>query len=110
MAGTATPHLAAEVSRAGGLGSLGLGASNAGQAAAMMAETCERLGSNRYGVNLFCHRPAKADPARETAWLDYLRPSFAVSGRSHRPGSKRSIAAFLRMMRCWARCLRRVRL
>jgi len=80
MAGTATPHLAAEVSRAGGLGSLGLGASNAGQAAAMMAETCERLGSNRYGVNLFCHRPAKADPARETAWLDYLAPEFRRFG------------------------------
>ncbi|UFS67769.1 nitronate monooxygenase [Paracoccus denitrificans] len=76
MAGTATPHLAAEVGRAGGLGSLGLGASNAAQAAAMMAETRERLGSGRYGVNLFCHRPAQADAAREAGWLDYLAPEF----------------------------------
>ncbi|WP_313353258.1 nitronate monooxygenase, partial [Paracoccus sp. (in: a-proteobacteria)] len=76
MAGTATPHLAAEVSRAGGLGSLGLGASNAAQAAAMMAETTARLGSNLYGVNLFCHRPAQADPAREAGWLAYLAPEF----------------------------------
>ncbi|QRZ15027.1 nitronate monooxygenase [Paracoccus methylovorus] len=76
MAGTATPRLVAEVSRAGGLGSLGLGASNAAQAAGMMAETAARLGSNLYGVNLFCHRPAQADPAREAGWLAYLAPEF----------------------------------
>ncbi len=80
MAGTATPHLAAEVSLAGGLGSLGLGAANAAQAAAMMAETRARLGSDRYGVNLFCHRPAQADAAREKAWLDYLAPEFRRAG------------------------------
>lgn len=80
MAGVATPLLAAEVSRAGGLGALGLGSSTAAQAAAMMAETAERLGSARYGVNLFCHRPAHADPAREAAWLAYLAPEFQRAG------------------------------
>ncbi|WP_199259834.1 NAD(P)H-dependent flavin oxidoreductase [Paracoccus binzhouensis] len=80
MAGTATPLLAAEVSRAGGMGSIGLAAANPAQAAAMMAETRERLGSDRYGVNLFCHRPAQADPAREAGWLDYLAPEFRRFG------------------------------
>lgn len=77
MAGIATPRLAAGVSRAGGLGALGLGSSHADQAAAMMAETAHLLGSERYGVNLFCHRPAQANQARETAWLDFLAPEFA---------------------------------
>src|SRR5690606_9013827 len=80
MAGTATPQLAAEVGRAGGLGSLGLGSAHAGQAAAMMAETQARLGSNRYGVNLICHRPAQADPASEAGWLAYLAPEFRRFG------------------------------
>lgn len=77
MAGTATPELAAEVSRAGGLGSLGLGSVNADKAAQMMAETQQRLGSNRYGVNLFCHRPGQHDLKREQDWLDYLTPEFS---------------------------------
>lgn len=82
MAGVATPELAAEVSRAGALGALGLGASDAGQAGAMMARTRELLGSGRYGVNLFCHRPANPDPAREAGWLAYLAPQFQAAGAS----------------------------
>ena len=39
MAGVSTPRLAAAVSNAGGLGSLGLGASSAAQARAMIEET-----------------------------------------------------------------------
>lgn len=78
MAGVATPALAAEVSRAGGLGSLGLGSSTAVQAGAMMAETAARLGSARYGVNLFCHRPAQRDAMLESDWIAYLAPGFAA--------------------------------
>ena len=33
-----------------------------------------------FNVNLFCHRPGQADPARERAWLDYLKPLFAEFG------------------------------
>ncbi|WP_347266751.1 nitronate monooxygenase [Paracoccus sp. (in: a-proteobacteria)] len=80
MAGIATPALAAEVSRAGGLGSLGLGSSPAAKAAEMLAETQARLGSNRYGVNLFCHRPPQADARREAGWLDFLAPEFRRLG------------------------------
>ncbi|MTH63848.1 NAD(P)H-dependent flavin oxidoreductase [Paracoccus shanxieyensis] len=80
MAGAATPLLAAEVSRAGGLGALGLGASSPQDAARMMQETRQRLGSGRFGVNLFCHRPAHRDPAREAGWLEFLAPEFARHG------------------------------
>lgn len=77
MAGIATPALAAGASLAGALGSLGLGASTPDQARTMMTEVAARIGSNRYGVNLFCHAPADADQAREAAWLAYLAPEFA---------------------------------
>jgi nitronate monooxygenase len=33
-----------------------------------------------FNVNLFCHRPAVADPAREAAWLERLRPEFERLG------------------------------
>jgi nitronate monooxygenase len=33
-----------------------------------------------FQVNVFCHRPAKTDVAREAAWLDRLRPEFARFG------------------------------
>lgn len=90
MAGVATPELAAEVSRAGALGALGLGSSDAGQASAMMARTRELLGSGCYGVNLFCHRPAIPDPSREAAWLGYLAPQFIAAG-GHPPAALREI-------------------
>ncbi|WP_323715567.1 NAD(P)H-dependent flavin oxidoreductase [Paracoccus aminovorans] len=95
MAGTATPALAAETSRAGALGGLGLATAGAEQAAAMMAEVQARLGSNRYHVNLFCHRPAHADPAREAAWLDYLAPEFRRAGAEPPAALREIFASFL---------------
>ena len=75
MAGTSTPAMAAAVSNAGGLGSLGLGAMTA--AAAGDAIRAFRARSARpLNVNLFCHRPAQPDGAREAAWLERLRPAF----------------------------------
>jgi nitronate monooxygenase len=76
MAGVSTPRLAAAVSEAGGLGSLGVGANSAQQARALIGET-RALTARPFNVNLFCHQPARADAAREAAWLDYLRPLFA---------------------------------
>ncbi|MFV3415789.1 NAD(P)H-dependent flavin oxidoreductase [Pseudomonas nitroreducens] len=76
MVGVSTPALAAAVSNAGGLGSIGLGASSATQARALLAQTRE-LTDKPLNLNLFCHRPAVADPAREAAWLEHLRPLFA---------------------------------
>lgn len=79
MAGVATPALAAAVSDAGGLGSLGLGASPLAEARRMIEET-RRLTDRPFNVNVFCHAPARRDPAREAAWLAHLAPLFAELG------------------------------
>ncbi len=77
MAGVSTPQMAAAVSNAGGLGSIGVGAMTA--AAAAQAIDAFRARSRRsLNVNVFCHRPAQSDPPRESAWLDRLRPQFTA--------------------------------
>lgn len=63
MAGVSTPALAAAVSHAGALGSLGLGASTVTQAEAMIVAT-RQLTDRPFNVNLFCHAPP---PARRPA-------------------------------------------
>jgi len=75
MVGVSTPALAAAVSNAGGLGSIGLGASTPAQADELIRET-RALTSQPFNVNLFCHRPAVPDAAVEQAWLEFLRPRF----------------------------------
>ena len=79
MAGVSTPALAAAVSEAGALGSLGVGATDISSARAMIAETRGRT-DRAFNVNLFVHGPASADPMREAEWLDWLRPLFAEYG------------------------------
>lgn len=75
MAGVATPELAAAVSNAGALGSLGIGASSPAQARAMIERTLS-LTANPINVNVFCHATAPRDAAREDAWLAFLKPLF----------------------------------
>lgn len=75
MAGISTPTLAAAVCEAGGLGSVALGALDVVGARKAMAETRART-DLPFAVNLFCHAPARRDPARESAWLDRLAPEF----------------------------------
>lgn len=75
MAGVSTPQLAAAVSNAGGLGSLGLGASNAAQARAMIEQT-QALTNKPFNVNVFCHAVGKRDSTRDAAWLQHLAPFF----------------------------------
>ncbi|NSX13176.1 nitronate monooxygenase [Cupriavidus taiwanensis] len=79
MAGVSTPALAAAVTNAGGLGSLGVGAMDAEAARKAIRET-RALTSGPFNVNVFCHAPALADAAREQAWLAYLAPRFAEFG------------------------------
>ena len=79
MAGVSTPQLAAEVSNAGGLGSLGLGASCPAQAREAIEQT-RALTERPFNVNVFCHRPAERDMARETAWIERLTPLFTEIG------------------------------
>ena len=79
MAGTSSAAMAAAVTNAGGLGSIGVGALDAAGAATMIAEVRART-SGPFNVNVFCHQPAAPDHARETAWIDRLRPEFARAG------------------------------
>lgn len=76
MAGVSTPAMAAATSRAGALGSLGVGAVDAQGAAAMIAAATD-LHPGPLHINLFCHRPAVSNVAKEAAWIDQLRPLFA---------------------------------
>jgi nitronate monooxygenase len=68
MAGVSTPALAAAVSDAGGLGSVGVGTSTPAQAEQTIADV-RRLTGRPFNVNFFCHRAAAAAPARDEAWL-----------------------------------------
>jgi nitronate monooxygenase len=79
MAGVGTPSLAAAVSNAGGLGSLGVGATNAEGAKKMIA-AFRALSARSLNVNVFCHQPAKPDARLESAWIERLRPEFARFG------------------------------
>ena len=79
MAGVSTPALAAAVTSAGGLGALGIGNLSVDAAWREIAEFRARC-RGALNVNVFCHAPAKADAAREAAWLARLRPRFAEHG------------------------------
>ncbi len=79
MAGVSTPELAAAVSNAGGLGSLGIGASSVAQARAAIIKTRE-LTSRPFNVNLFCHAAAPRDEVLEKAWVELFRPLFNSLG------------------------------
>ncbi|MFP1630875.1 NAD(P)H-dependent flavin oxidoreductase [Zhengella sp. ZM62] len=79
MAGVATPAMAAAVANAGGLGSLGLGASRPDEARAMIRETRERTG-RAINANLFCHAVRPRDASGEKAWLRRLAPEFERFG------------------------------
>lgn len=75
MAGISTPKLAAIVSNAGGLGSIGVGAVDA-EATRRMIATVRSQTDRPFNVNVFCHRPARSNAARESAWLSRLAPEF----------------------------------
>ena len=75
MAGVSSPALAAAVSNAGALGSIGVGATDAQDARRMIAAVRERS-KRSLNVNVFCHQPARADSAVEAVWLENLRPHF----------------------------------
>lgn len=79
MVGVSTPELAAAVSNAGALGSVGAGTSNAEEARALIHEMRART-DKPFNINFFCHKPACPDPARETAWLNHLAPYFDELG------------------------------
>jgi nitronate monooxygenase len=79
MAGVSTPEIAAAVSNAGGLGSIGVGAVDAKATRQMIAAVRSRT-DRPFNVNVFCNRPATADADLEAAWLVRLGPEFARYG------------------------------
>lgn len=79
MAGVSTPALAAAVSNAGGLGSLGLGASSVAQAEQMLRDT-RALTSAPVNINVFCHAPAERDVGVERDWIAHFAQHFAAFG------------------------------
>lgn len=79
MVGVSTPEMAAAVSNAGALGSIGIGASTSEQARSVI-QTTRALTSHPFNVNVFCHKPASLQPEIEAAWLEHLAPRFAEFG------------------------------
>ena len=71
MAGLGTVDLAATVSNAGGLGSIGC-AIMAPELIAKCVVELRRSTPKPINLNFFCHEPAKADAARERAWHEKL--------------------------------------
>ncbi len=79
MAGISTPAMAAAVANAGALGSIGVGATDAEGARKMISDFRERS-ARSLNVNVFCHASAKANAAREGAWIERLRPDLESVG------------------------------
>jgi len=79
MAGVSSPALAAAVSNAGALGSIGVGATDAEGARRMIAAVRERS-KRSLNVNVFCHQPARAESLVAAAWVEHLRPHFESFG------------------------------
>ena len=108
MVGVSTPALAAAVSEAGALGSIGLGASSPAQARELIAQV-RALTARPVNFNLFCHRPGQADAAREAAWVEHLRPLFEELGGEPPGCCGKSTAASSTIRRCWRCCWKSAR-
>jgi nitronate monooxygenase len=94
MAGVSTPEMAAAVSNAGGLGSIGVGPVDADATRRMIAAVRARTW-RPFQVNVFCNRPAVADTDRETSWLARLGPDFARYGATPPPRLTEIYQSFL---------------
>lgn len=76
MAGTSTVALAAAVSNAGGLGSLGLGNCSVEQAR-LQITALKHATAQPFNINFFCHQTMPDNTLRNRQWLDVLQPYFA---------------------------------
>jgi nitronate monooxygenase len=79
MAGLGTVDLAAAVSNAGGIGSIGCAVLTPELIAKTVAEL-RRLTTKPINLNFFCHDPAKADAARERTWHEMLSSYYRELG------------------------------
>ncbi|MBB3211814.1 nitronate monooxygenase [Herbaspirillum sp. Sphag1AN] len=94
MAGSTTPAMAAAASNAGALGSLALGASNAKQAADILAQM-HKLTKRPFSANFFCHSPAQLDPGKDAAWIKHLQPFLDEFGATISPPLKEIYQSFV---------------
>src|SRR5689334_8221674 len=89
MAGTSTPAMAAAVSNAGGMGSIGVATVDAETTRQMIRQV--RAATDRpFNVNVFCHQPATRDAGVEQEWIEAITPAFAEFGAKP-PDSLREI-------------------
>ena len=79
MAGATTPALAAAVSEAGGLGSLGC-AMLSPEALCTAVEALRGKTNRPFNLNFFCHPVPLRDPASEARWLERVKPYYAEAG------------------------------
>nr|WP_217497767.1 nitronate monooxygenase [Lysobacter enzymogenes] len=79
MAGAHDAALAIAAARAGALGSLPCAMLSPQQAREQVAQYRAATDAP-VNLNFFCHRPAAADPAREAAWRERLRPYYLEFG------------------------------
>lgn len=93
MAGVSTPQMAAAVSNAGGLGSLGLGASTIEDARQALQDAAS-LTNRALNANVFCHAPALRDEGKEAQWLAKLSPHFARFGAAPPSGLREIYDSF----------------
>lgn len=75
MAGVATPAMAAAVSKAGGLGALGLCAASPEAACEAIKEVQQQTAAP-FNVNFFCHEAPVRDRVVEAAWIARATPLF----------------------------------
>jgi nitronate monooxygenase len=84
MAGSTTPQLAAAVSNAGGLGSLGL-ATSAIEDADRQIAAFKSLSNRSLNANFFCHAEPGDLAAAGTAMRERLKPYYAAHGLGEVP-------------------------
>ena len=94
MVGVSTPELAAAVSNAGGLGSIGVGAVDAAGARAMIERVRART-ARAFNVNVFTHATPMPDERREAAWLQALAPLFRAFDAAPPDGLRTIYRSFL---------------
>src|SRR5215207_3056449 len=79
MAGVSTPAMAAAVSNAGGLGSLGIGSADVATARDQIVAT--RAATSRpFNVNVFCHQRGISDSEKEAGWILRYAAAFQQLG------------------------------
>ncbi len=93
MAGAATPELAASVSRAGGLGGLGLGTASPSDASRLI-QAARALGASRINANVFLHAKPMRDEALERSALEPLKPLARSLGASEPPPLREPFGTF----------------